>query len=116
MSHKDAEPCMTSGEISYRRGPDTSGFLPSQFPYGSRGLQRSLTCYRFIMAMTREDRRTLTIEAMTSTGRDERIAWAVHALDLGASPSPNLCSLALLSAERIPLPPFMSVNRKAHLD
>ena len=69
---------MTSGEISYRRGPDTSGFLPSQFPYGSRGLQRSLTCYRFIMAMTREDRRTLTIEAMTSTGRDERIAWAVH--------------------------------------
>ena len=73
-------------------------------------------CYRVVMAMTREDRRTLTIEAMTSTGRDERIAWAVHALDLGATPSPNLCSLVLLSAERIPLPPFMSVNRKAHLD
>ena len=54
------------------------------------------------MAITREDRRTLTIGAMTSTGRDERIAWAVHALDLGASPSPNLCSLALLSVERIP--------------
>jgi hypothetical protein len=58
--------------------------------------------YRFIMAMTREDRRTLTIEAMTSTGRDERIAWAVHALDLGATPSPNLCSLALFSVRRIP--------------
>ena len=54
------------------------------------------------MAMTREDRRTLTIEAMTSTGRDERIAWALHALDLGAVPSPSLCTLALLSAERIP--------------
>ena len=60
--------------------------------------------YRFIMAMTREDRRTLTIEAMTSTGRDERIAWAVHALDLGAAPSPNLCSLALFAVERIPNP------------
>src|SRR5215211_9336260 len=95
---------MTSGEISYRRGPDTSGFLPSQFPYGSRGLQRSLTCYRFIMAMTREDRRTLIIGAMTSDGREERIAWAVHALDLGADPSPNLYSLALLSVERIPSP------------
>jgi hypothetical protein len=58
--------------------------------------------YLFIMAMTREDRRTLTIEAMTSTGRDERIAWAVHALDLGAAPSPSLCSLALFSVERIP--------------
>jgi len=23
---------MTFGKISYRRGPDTSGFLPSQFP------------------------------------------------------------------------------------
>src|SRR5215218_9934667 len=56
------------------------------------------------MAMTREDRRTLTIEAMTSTGRDERIAWAVHALDLGAAPSPNLCSLALFAVERIPNP------------
>jgi hypothetical protein len=54
--------------------------------------------------MTREDRRTLTIEAMTSSGRDERVAWAVHALDLGADPSPNLCSLALLSVERIPNP------------
>ena len=54
------------------------------------------------MAMTREDRRTLTIEAMTATGRDERVAWAVHALNLGAAPSPNLCSLALLSVERIP--------------
>src|SRR5215210_3619169 len=43
-------------------------------------------------------------EAMTSDGRDERIAWAVHALDLGASPSPNLCSLALISVERIPNP------------
>ena len=32
VSHKNAEPCMTSGKISYRRGPDTSGFLPSQFP------------------------------------------------------------------------------------
>src|SRR5215211_7469556 len=95
---------MTSGEISYRRGPDTSGFLPSQFPYGSRGLQRLLTCYRFIMAMTREDRRRLTIEAMTSSGRDERIAWAVHALDLGAAPSPSLCSLALFSVERISNP------------
>jgi hypothetical protein len=73
---------MTFGEISYRRGPDTSGFLPIQFPYGSRGLQRLLTCYRFIMAMTREDRRTLTLEAMTSSGRDERIARAVHALGL----------------------------------
>ena len=61
-------------------------------------------CYCFFMAMTREDRRTLTIEAMTSTGRDERIAWAVHALDLGAAPSPNLCTLALLSAERMPSP------------
>jgi hypothetical protein len=59
-------------------------------------------CYCFIMGMTREDRRTLTIEAMTSSGRDERIAWAVHALDLGADPSPNLCSLALLSVERMP--------------
>ena len=59
-------------------------------------------CYCFIMGMTREGRRTLTIEAMTSAGRDERIAWAVHALDLGATPSPNLCSLALLSVERIP--------------
>ena len=58
-------------------------------------------CYRFIMAMTREDRRRLTIVAMTSTGRDERIAWAVHALDLGAAPSPNLCSLALFSVEQI---------------
>src|SRR5919107_3378867 len=54
------------------------------------------------MAMTREDRRTLTIEAMPSTGRDERIAWAVHALDLGAAPTPSLCSLALFSVERIP--------------
>jgi hypothetical protein len=60
--------------------------------------------YLFIMAMTREDRRTLTIEAMTSTGRDERIAWAVHALDLGAAPTPSLCSLALFSVERIPNP------------
>ena len=58
--------------------------------------------YLFIMVMTGEDRRKLTIGAMTSTGRDERIAWAVHALDLGAAPSPNLCTLALLSAERIP--------------
>src|SRR5215212_4082308 len=60
--------------------------------------------YRFIMAMSREERRTLTIGAMTSTGRDERIAWAVHALDLGAAPSPNLCSLALLSVRRIQNP------------
>jgi hypothetical protein len=52
--------------------------------------------------MTKEDRRKLIIEAMTSTGRDERIAWAVHALDLGAAPSPNLCSLALISVERMP--------------
>ncbi len=41
---------------------------------------------------------------MTSTGRDERIAWAVHALDLGAAPSPNLCSLALFSVGRMPNP------------
>ena len=41
---------------------------------------------------------------MTSTGRDERIAWAVHALGLGAAPSPSLCSLALFSVERIPNP------------
>jgi hypothetical protein len=74
VSHKNAESCMTAGKISYRRGPDTSGFLPSQSPCGPRGLQRSLTCYRFIMAMTREDRRRLTIGAMTSAGRDERIA------------------------------------------
>jgi len=40
----------------------------------------------------------------TSTGRDERIAWAVHALDLGAAPSPNLCSLALFLVRRIPNP------------
>jgi hypothetical protein len=54
------------------------------------------------MVMTGEARRKLTIEAITSHGRDERIAWAMHALDLGAAPSPNLCSLALISAERIP--------------
>ena len=54
------------------------------------------------MVMTGEARRKLTIEAMTSHGRDERIAWAMHALDLGAAPSPNLCSLALFSAERMP--------------
>src|SRR5215208_2736766 len=60
--------------------------------------------YLFIMTMTREDRRSLTIEAMTSTGRDERIAWAVHALDLGAAPTPSLCSLALFSVERISNP------------
>jgi hypothetical protein len=39
-------------------------------------------CYRVVMGMTREDRRTLTIEAVTSSGRDERIARAVHALGL----------------------------------
>ncbi len=55
-----------------------------------------------IVGMTKEDRRKLTIEAMTSTARDQRIAWALHALDLGVTPSPNLCSLALLSVERMP--------------
>jgi hypothetical protein len=57
-----------------------------------------------MVGMTREDRRTLIIKAMTSTGRDERIAWALRALDLGATPSPNLCSLAMLSVRRIPNP------------
>ncbi len=56
------------------------------------------------MVMTREVRRKLTIEAMTSSGCDERIAWSVHALDLGAAPSPNLCSLALFSVGRMPNP------------
>jgi hypothetical protein len=54
--------------------------------------------------MTEETRRTLALEAMTANGRDERIAWAERALDMGASPSPNLSTLALLSAQRTPNP------------
>jgi hypothetical protein len=74
-------------------------------PVAKIQVQRWLKCwYLFIMAMTREARRKLTIEAMTSRGRDERIAWAVHALDLGTAPSPNLCSLVLFSVGRMPNP------------
>jgi hypothetical protein len=56
------------------------------------------------VGITNEDRRKLTIDAAISAGRDQRIAWALHALELGAAPSPNLCSLALLSVERMPNP------------
>ena len=56
------------------------------------------------MPITNEDRRTLTIEATISTGLDQRIAWALHSLEVGAAPTPNLCSLALLSVERMPNP------------
>jgi hypothetical protein len=54
--------------------------------------------------MTEETRRTLALEAMTADGRDERIAWAERVLDMGAFPSPNLSTLALLSVERTPNP------------
>jgi hypothetical protein len=54
--------------------------------------------------MTEETRRTLALEAMTANGRDERIAWAERALDMGVFPSPNLSTLALLSAQRTPNP------------
>jgi hypothetical protein len=54
--------------------------------------------------MSKEDRRALAIEAMLSDARDKRIAWANRALDMGVSPSPNLSTLALLSAERTPNP------------
>ncbi len=56
------------------------------------------------MGMTKEERRTLTIEAIIADTRDKRIAWAERALDMGAFPSPNLCTLVLLSVERIPSP------------
>jgi hypothetical protein len=52
--------------------------------------------------MTKEDRRALIIEATIADTRDKRIAWAVRALDMGVSPSPNLSTLALLSVERTP--------------
>ena len=61
-------------------------------------------CYRLIVVLTKETRRTLTLEALVADGRDERIAWAERALDMGAFPSPNLSSLALLSVERTPSP------------
>ncbi len=54
--------------------------------------------------MTKETRRTLTLEAIIADTLDERIAWAQRALDMGASPSPNLCTLALLLVERTPSP------------
>jgi hypothetical protein len=54
--------------------------------------------------MTKEDQRTLTIEAILAYTRDKRIAWAERALDMGASPSSNLCTLALHSVERMPNP------------
>ena len=54
--------------------------------------------------MTKEDRRTLALEAMVADGRDERIAWAVRAPDVGAPPSPSLSTLALLSLQRFPNP------------
>jgi hypothetical protein len=52
--------------------------------------------------MTKEDRRTLTIEAVISDTRDKRIAWAERALEMGVFPSPNLSTLALLSQQRTP--------------
>jgi hypothetical protein len=54
--------------------------------------------------MTKETRRALIIEAILADTGDKRIAWAEHTLDIGASPSPNLCTLALLSVERTPDP------------
>jgi hypothetical protein len=56
------------------------------------------------MAMTKEVRRTLTTEMIIADTRDKRIAWAVRALEMGASPAPNPCTLALLSVERVPNP------------
>ena len=55
-----------------------------------------------MVGITKEARRALIIEAIIADTRDKRIAWAVHALDMGVSPSPNLSTLALLSVERTP--------------
>ena len=59
--------------------------------------------YRFsVVAITKEVRRALIIEAIISDTRDRRIAWAERALEMGVFPSPNLSTLALLSQQRTP--------------
>ena len=94
------------GELSERRCGELLriSLLRGWVNNGAASYHPTYYCYLMNVGITKEDRRSLAIEAMLADARDKRIAWANRALDMGVSPSPNLFTLALLSVERTPSP------------